>query len=56
MQQSHPSVSYLNLPRKLPANCNVRTAVRHALEWHQGVTFYLNNDCKMIIIRDLLKF
>ncbi|MFP3030390.1 MAG: hypothetical protein ACEY3M_04245 [Wolbachia sp.] len=26
------SVSYLNLPRKLPANCNVRTAVRHALE------------------------
>jgi hypothetical protein len=39
------SVSYLNLPRKLPANCNVRTAVRHALEWHQGVTFYLNNDC-----------
>ncbi|MBA8769739.1 hypothetical protein HCR16_00870 [Wolbachia pipientis] len=50
------SVSYLNLPRKLPANCNVRTAVRHALEWHQGVTFYLNNDCKMIIIRDLLKF
>ncbi|WP_454898737.1 hypothetical protein [Wolbachia pipientis] len=22
------SVSYLNLPRKLPANCNVRTAIR----------------------------
>ncbi|WP_338482712.1 hypothetical protein [Wolbachia endosymbiont (group A) of Ophion costatus] len=50
------SVSYLNLPRKLPANCNVRTGVRHALEWHQGVTFYLSNDCKMIIIIDLLKF